>query len=561
MSRMKWGIALRLGVLLASFSVFAATLAAYSAFDSSRDRFQARSERSLLATTHVLARHMQSGFGTVVRDTSFLASVAGTDTDRGRLADVFKANLAAHPSYLQIRLIGLQDHGLELVRIDRVGDPLVRVPDDALQEKSHVPFVFEALALRAGEVYVSEFGINHEDGMDTQALPVFSMASPVFRNGRVYGVVVVRVAAQMFLQNFNKALPAPYGFFLSNRWGDFLMHPDTTQTFGFDWGQRILVQEAFAPVAAVIDGSKSEVVLSQPGTDDEEARVFSFVRMPYGRKTEGRFMVLGLSQPLAAMQGEVGDLGRSILKILLVLSAVGVALAAWVSRVVTQPLQAMVAAAKAFSQGKPHGELPVHRADEMGELARSFHDMELQIGRQLNELNTSRDAMAHLAHHDMLTGLPNRRMFEQRLSQELERTRRSGRGCALLFVDLDDFKGINDAQGHAVGDMVLRAVAQTIVATVRQIDTVARLAGDEFTVLCENVDTDEVALLMVTKLEQAFEKPVVIDGQSFKVRASIGVSLFPRDAQDAHALMASADAAMYRVKQNHRRRLCVSLGR
>lgn len=169
MSRMKWGIALRLGVLLASFSVFAATLAAYSAFDSSRDRFQARSERSLLATTHVLARHMQSGFGTVVRDTSFLASVAGTDTDRGRLADVFKANLAAHPSYLQIRLIGLQDHGLELVRIDRVGDPLVRVPDDALQEKSHVPFVFEALALRAGEVYVSEFGVWTGDMGNTRA--------------------------------------------------------------------------------------------------------------------------------------------------------------------------------------------------------------------------------------------------------------------------------------------------------------------------------------------------------------------------------------------------------
>ncbi|MBT9512933.1 MAG: diguanylate cyclase [Acidovorax sp.] len=552
---MKWGMALRLGALLASFSVFAAILAGYYTFDSSRDRLQGRAERSLMATTQVLARHMQAGFGTVARDTSFLANVAALEHDRGRLAEVFKASLAAHPSYQQIRFISARDYGLELVRIDRRGGVPVRIADEALQEKAHFPFVFEALGLAAGEVYVSEFGINHEGSSEEEALPVFNMASPVVQGGQVRGVVVVRVAAEPFLQNFNAALPAPYGFFLSNRWGDFLVHPDATRTFGFDRGQRILIQEAFTPVAALIEGRALEAVLSQQGTDDDEARVFSFVRMPFGGKDEGRFMVVGLSQPLAAVQGEVVDLGRSILKILLVLSLVGVALAAWVSRVVTQPLQAMAAATQAFSQGLPHGELPVARKDEVGDLARSFQDMEQQIGRQITELNASRDAMAHLAHHDALTGLPNRRMFEQRLAQVLELSRRSGRDCALLFVDLDDFKAINDTRGHAVGDLVLQAVARTIVGAVRQVDTVARLAGDEFTVLCENVDSEEAALQIAAKLEQAFEPPLDIEGQPFPVRASIGVSLFPRDAQDAHMLLANADAAMYRVKQGHRRRV------
>ncbi|PJI96980.1 diguanylate cyclase (GGDEF)-like protein [Acidovorax sp. 69] len=555
MKHMKWGIALRLGALLASFSVFAAILAGYYTFDSSRERLQGRAERSLMATTQVLARHMQAGFGTVARDTAFLANVAAVEQDRGRLADVFKASLAAHPSYLQIRFIGAKDYGLELVRIDRKGTAPVRVADEALQEKAHFPFVFEALELPAGQVYVSEFGINHEDSSEDDALPVFNMASPVVQGGRVLGVVVVRVAAEPFLRNFNAALPAPYGFFLSNRWGDFLVHPDAAQTFGFDRGQRILIQEAFTPVAALIEGRAEEAVLSQPGTDDEEARVFSFVRMPFGSEGEGRFMVVGLSQPLAAVQGEVVDLGRSILKILLVLSLVGVVLAAWVSRVVTQPLQAMAAATQAFSQGRTHSDLPVERKDEVGDLARSFREMERQIGRHISDLNTSRDAMAHLAHHDALTGLPNRRMFEQRLAQVLEVSRHSGRDCALLFVDLDDFKAINDSQGHAVGDLVLQAVARTIVGAVRQIDTVARLAGDEFTVLCENVDSEEAALQIAAKLEQAFVPPLDIDGQPFPVRASIGLSLFPRDAQDAHMLLASADAAMYRVKQARRRRV------
>ena len=555
MARFQWSIALKLGALLASFSVFAAILAGYYTFDSSRERLQGRAERSLLATTQVLARHMQTGFSTVARDTAFLADAAAVEQDQGRLADLFKANLQAHPAYLQIRYISASDYGLELVRIDRQGDKLVRVPDDQLQEKSHFPFVFEALSLPDGEVYVSEFGINHEDAAQEAAVPVFNMASPVVQGGQLRGVVVVRVAAAPFLHNFNAALPTPYGFYLSNRWGDFLVHPDATQTFGFDRGQRILIQESFPQVAALVDGRAEEAVLSQPGTDDEEARVFAFVRMPFGNADEGRFMVVGLSQPLAVVQGEVLDLGRSILKILLVLSVVGVALAAGVSRLVTQPLQAMVKAAQAFSRGESHGALPVHRGDEVGELARSFQDMERQISRQLAELNLSRDAMAHLAHHDALTGLPNRRMFEQRLGQVLELSRRSGRSCALLFVDLDDFKAINDTRGHAVGDLVLQAVARTIVGAVRQVDTVARLAGDEFTVLCENVDSEEAALQIVNKLQHAFEPPLDIDGEPLAVRASIGLSLFPRDAQDARTLMASADAAMYRIKQGHKRRL------
>ena len=553
--RMQWSIALRLGVLLASFSVFAAILAGYYTFDSSRERLQGRAERSLLATTQVLARHMQAGFGTVARDTAFLADAAAVEQDPGRLADLFKANLQAHPAYLQIRFISAKDYGLELVRIDRQGDRLVRVRDDLLQEKSHFPFVFEALGLPDGEVYVSEFGINHEDTAQDATVPVFSMASPVLQAGQVRGVVVVRVAAAPFLHNFNAALPTPYGFYLGNRWGDFLVHPDATQTFGFDRGQRILIQESFPQVAALVDGRAEEAVLSQSGTDDEEARVFAFVRMPFGKEDDGRFMVVGLSQPLAVVQGEVLDLGRSILKILLVLSVVGVALAAGVSRLVTQPLQAMVKAAQAFSRGEAHGALPVHRGDEVGELARSFQDMEQQISRQLAELNLSRDAMAHLAHHDALTGLPNRRMFEQRLAQVLELSRRTGRSCALLFVDLDDFKAINDTHGHAVGDRVLQAVARTIVGAVRQVDTVARMAGDEFTVLCENVDSEEAALQIVAKLQHAFEPPLDIDGEPLAVRASIGLSLFPRDAQDARTLMASADAAMYRIKQGHKRRL------
>lgn len=546
--KLKRGMALRLAVLLTLFSVLAAVVAGYYIFDSSRARLQGRAEQAMMATTQVLAHQLQLGFTSAARDTALLAGVAAIEPDRVLLASMFQAYLQAKPTSVQVRFISVQDHGLERVRIDRIGNDLVHAREEDLQEKAHFPFVFETLALKAGEVYMSEFGINHEGAADAEAMPVFSIASPVVRDGQTLGVVVVRVQARAFLRNFDSALPSFYDFYLTNRWGDFLVHPDPSRAFGFDRGQRIQVQDSFAPVAALIGGSQETAVFSQPGAGGPE-RVFSFARMPYGSAGEERFLVVGLSQPLAAVQGEVLDLGRSILKMLLVLSGVGVLLAAWVSWRVTRPLQAMVRATQAFSQGQPPGDLPLARQDEIGELARSFHHMAQQIGQQMAELDASHNAMSHLAHHDALTDLPNRRMFTQRLAQALERARRSGSHCALLFLDLDGFKRINDAHGHAVGDQVLQAAARTIVGAVRSSDTVARLAGDEFTVLCEHLDSEAAALQIVGTLRRAFDAPLDVGGSPMQIAPSIGLAVFPRDGQDAQTLLAKADAAMYRSKR------------
>ncbi|MEZ5717962.1 MAG: GGDEF domain-containing protein [Burkholderiaceae bacterium] len=560
---MRWTIGFRLGFLLACFSLGAALLVGYFTFAAGRDMLNDRARSTLLATTQILTQHLQTGFGSVARDTSLLASLVAQTQDRDapgaaqvldkdRLASAFRAMLTARPAYLQIRWISAQDHGLELVRVERSDRGLVRIEGDALQEKAHFPFVFETLKLGANAIYMSEFGLNHEGGMDQGAgQPVFNMATSVVQGGRVLGVVVIRVAADGFFANFSAGLPMPYAFYLTNRWGDFLVHADRQQAYGFDRGQRILAQDRMPEIGQIVEGHRRQVVMEHPGIDGNP-QALAFVRMPLGFQEDGRFLVVGLSQPMAVIQSEVVGLGYSILKVLLVLCLAGLLLAAWVSRVVTGPLQSMVRATRAFSQGRAHGALPVHRHDELGDLARSFSDMEQQIGLQMAELNASRDAMTHLAYHDALTGLPNRRMFEQQLAQALEMARRSGRPCALLFVDLDDFKPINDNLGHAVGDAVLKATARTIRGAVRQVDTVARLAGDEFTVLCENVDSDAAAEQIARKLQLAFEPPLDIHGKPYAVRASIGLSMFPRDAQDAHTLLASADAAMYRVKMSRR---------
>jgi diguanylate cyclase (GGDEF)-like protein len=158
------------------------------------------------------------------------------------------------------------------------------------------------------------------------------------------------------------------------------------------------------------------------------------------------------------------------------------------------------------------------------------------------------ETAADRAFVDPLTGLPNRARFMDRLERSVALAERTGTGFAVLFVDLDGFKAVNDAYGHQAGDALLRALAARMTGTVRRSDTVARLSGDEFTVLTgEPVDTDGVRVL-AGKLVAACAAPVEVDERMLRVSASVGVALFPDHGADADALVRAADAAMYVAK-------------
>jgi len=154
----------------------------------------------------------------------------------------------------------------------------------------------------------------------------------------------------------------------------------------------------------------------------------------------------------------------------------------------------------------------------------------------------------HLADHDALTGLLNRRMFEDRLRQALANARRSGTMVALMLVDLDEFKSINDSYGHLTGDYVLRTVAKRIQESVRETDTVARLGGDEFVVVLVGQRSTEDSAIVAEKMLSAITQSIPAGGRQLAVGASIGISIFPRDGDSPEALLRDADAAMYRVK-------------
>ena len=165
------------------------------------------------------------------------------------------------------------------------------------------------------------------------------------------------------------------------------------------------------------------------------------------------------------------------------------------------------------------GDLPLARTDEIGQLARSFRDMQVEIQAHLEELQESRNQLQHLARHDALTGLPNRLMFFDRLEHAMAGARRSGMKLAVCFIDLDRFKEINDTLGHAAGDEVLKVMAQRLHSLVREADTVARLGGDEFIILFDGLDDAHPLAMLADKIIRGVCQPVQVEGRQIQVSA------------------------------------------
>ncbi|MCA9422459.1 MAG: diguanylate cyclase [Nitrospira sp.] len=156
--------------------------------------------------------------------------------------------------------------------------------------------------------------------------------------------------------------------------------------------------------------------------------------------------------------------------------------------------------------------------------------------------------MKHQAYHDPLTDLPNRIMFEDRLEQALAQARRNGTLLALFFLDLDNFKTINDYHGHQIGDRVLRVVAKRLVTCVRSTDTVARLCGDEFTVILQGLEHIQDIRQVAQKILECLNPPIRLGKDNIPIQISIGISVYPKDSTDPHRLVEIADQAMYRAK-------------
>jgi diguanylate cyclase (GGDEF)-like protein len=213
-----------------------------------------------------------------------------------------------------------------------------------------------------------------------------------------------------------------------------------------------------------------------------------------------------------------------------------------IARGITQPVQRLADAARRVQEGDYSHRVEVEQKDEIGSLAVSFNHM-------LDGIKSREKEILRLAYEDGLTGLPNRSMFGAELEQAVKNARRTKESIAVMLLDMDRFKTINDTLGHPVGDQVLREVGVRVRTALRESDIVARLGGDEFAVLL-TTGVAERADTAAGKILKALEAPLVIEGQSMDIAASIGIARFPEHGDDSAALIRAADVAMYAAKRS-----------
>lgn len=554
---MMFRLATRLATVLALLGMIVAGLTGWYVYDASRALLVESAQSKLLTATRVMARRISISRAESSRDLLVLAQhpdtrllVGATDPKaRERLEALMASMLLSNPSYLQIRLIGRQDHGLERVRVDRHGGTAFPVSDVDMQEKGHFDYVSETLNMSPGQTYASRIVINRDAGVHAgEGKPTVVVGMPVSdEKGVALGVVAINLDLQGAFEQLGADLPASFQLFFANSAGDWLIHPDPAQAFGFDRGQRRLAQDSMPPTLPLLQGKADHAVFQTELNG--QVLVAAFVAQTPVIAMQDTRLLLGLAQPLNVVLGEVNQLRNTIWKILV---AVGVAclLVAWITaRTLARPIDRIGAAAREFEHGQRSTGLPVDRHDEIGELARNFDRMQTTLFDQMQALERSQQELSELARLDGLTGLANRRMFHESLQNALAQRRRTGQVVALLYVDLDHFKQINDTYGHEAGDAVLVAMAQRLRANTREVDTAARLGGDEFAVVLAQAPDDAQLGALADKLVKAMTVPIVWKSHQFLVGVSMGVARTPFDGEDLETLMSSADSAMYVAKQ------------
>jgi len=175
-----------------------------------------------------------------------------------------------------------------------------------------------------------------------------------------------------------------------------------------------------------------------------------------------------------------------------------------------------------------------------------------ELRYEVAKLKRTEEAIKQLAYHDSLTGLPNRRLFNDRLDVAIAYAQRNRHKLAMLLLDLDQFKDVNDTLGHSVGDKLLKAVSERLINILRKSDTVARMGGDEFMLMLPEMALGEDAAKVAAKILNAFQDPFVFEGYELRITTSIGIAIYPHDGEDSDTLVKNADIAMYCAKEQGR---------
>ena len=396
---------------------------------------------------------------------------------------------------------------------------------------------------------------------DKAAIWMLSTITPIDRHRDWLGTASQDIAVDELLKRTaNEFSPGTYNMILDES-GALLAHPDLMEKIRKSSGNLKIstlgdpLLSGFAKEAAMLRGAAQ--VRESP--DGEYFLGVSRIQGPNWYFVTVYPKALLKSKAYASIEG--------IVLTGLVALLVELILLAWIiRRQVAAPLGELNQAAASIATGNLDVNIDIRGGDELNQLGNSFSNMsarlrerDLALKHRASELEhevavrlASEQRMLHMATHDTLTGLANRALLQDRLQQAVISAERNGAFVAVLFIDLDHFKNINDTLGHDMGDNVLKRVTHTMTQLLRKSDTLCRFGGDEFVLLLPLITHPDDAVLIASKFLEALAQTIDIGGVKFSLTSSIGISIFPTDGADGETLMRNADIAMYRAKESGR---------
>ncbi|ADE11899.1 EAL domain-containing protein [Sideroxydans lithotrophicus] len=424
---MRFGIALKLTAMLAAFCILAIGLTGYYTYHATREILVNKASQDIVLSTRIMGRRFSMAADDVAKDALFFAGMPGiryvigsgraAEIARQNLAEQFRSMLSEHPTYYQIRFISAQNNGIELVRVDRDSNGYKIVRGQDLQEKMQFPYVYESLRLAAGQVHYSNIFINREIGAHVGLnKPTLQVATPVqSADGRTLGVLVINVDLNRIFALLKADLRSEYQLYLANQAGDFLIHPDNSMTFGFDYGRRFLVQDTFKPVAALINEISEAVAVHSNSVDEKSDVVGGFVRIPFGDERAQSFVIIGMTVPLDIVLAETDAMVRNSVRIAIGMSLAAIVMSILVAMLFSRPLKRLVRVVQRFSDTRELTPETIHNHDEIGVLAQSIYQMQENILDHLGELNIQNEILQQEIHER-----EQMERYEQFRSQSLE---------------------------------------------------------------------------------------------------------------------------------------------
>lgn len=448
--------------------------------------------------------------------------------------------------YDQIRLLDLS--GNEFIRINLKHSRSFVTPPQQLQNKNNRYYFKETVALSEGDVFISPLDLNIEHGVIEQPLkPVIRLGTPLYnQQGKKSGILLLNYLAQNLLDKLSQSTRQSQDISLLNSEGYWLMHPDKNRLWGFMYNNNERFQKYHQAIW-------SEIMLHDIGQIETEKGIITYDSIyPL---FESQYVHQHIDHSTIKKENTEAPY---IWKVISFIPDTKLQLLQYSSMIkfiyVALP---MLIVLTCISWRSAHHRLKREQAEQA--LNQSHLQLEQKVVERTKELQYEVDVrkqaeekMRHMATYDALTGIPNRALFNDRILTVMSMNKRHQSKSALLFIDLDGFKVVNDKYGHEVGDQLLIQVSQRMNHSTRDSDTVGRYGGDEFVVLLHEINTEQDAVVVAKEIIQIISEEFLLDNISVNIGCSIGIAIYKGEQITANKFINQADEAMYEVKKQGR---------